>query len=67
LEFEGMMQLGQYSALERQREKQRSRDQDDCDLLSGAASVSELVQRNGFFSGLAVSRGRIARRGSLSL
>jgi hypothetical protein len=62
-----MMQSGRYDALERQREKQRSRDQDDSDLRNGVASLSDLARRNGFFSGLAVSRGRIARRGSVVL
>lgn len=60
-----MIQVGQYDVLERQREKQRSRDRDDCDLRSGAASLADLAQSNGLFSGLAVSRARIARRGSV--
>ena len=61
------MQLGYYDVLERQRAKQRSRDQDDYDLRSGIVSHNELAHQNSFFDGLAVSRGRIARRGSLAI
>lgn len=58
-----MIRIGQYDVLERQREKQRLRDQDDRDLRNGAVSLIDLAQNNGFFSGLAVSRARIKRRG----
>lgn len=57
--------MGQYDVLERQREKQRSRDQDDRDLRDGSVSQLDLSQSNGFFSGLSVSRARIGRRGSV--
>ena len=59
------MQAGYFDVLERQRAKQRSRDQDDRDLRSGALSREELALQNSFFDGLAISRGRIARRGSV--
>lgn len=62
-----MLRLAHYDALERQREKQRSRDRDDRDLQDGRASMDELAHRNSFFSGFAVSHGRIGRRGSVRL
>jgi hypothetical protein len=62
-----MVQSGYYDVLERQRAKQRSRDQDDCDLRSGAVSLIELAQQNGFFGGLAIGCGRIGRRGSVAI
>jgi hypothetical protein len=61
-----MMQSVYLDVLERQRAKQLSRDQDDRDLRSGAISRSDLAHQNGFIDGLAVSRGRIARRGSVA-
>jgi len=60
-----MMQMGQYDVLERQREKQRSRDRDDHDLRDGSVSQLDLSQSNGFFYGLSISRARIGRRGSV--
>lgn len=60
-----MMQMGQFDVLERQRDKQRSREQDDCDLRDGAVSQLDLAHSNGFFSSLSVSRARVGRRGSI--
>ena len=57
------MQAGYFDVLERKRAKQRSRDQDDHDLRSGALSREELAHQNCFFGGLAIRNGRIARRG----
>ena len=62
-----MMQSGYYDVLERQREKQRSRDQDDHALRVGAVSLEALAHQNGFFDGLAIRRGRISRRGSVAI
>jgi hypothetical protein len=44
-----MILMGHYDVLERQREKQRLRDEDDRDLRAGVASVGDLAQSNGFF------------------
>ena len=60
-----MIQLAQFDSLERQREKQRSRDQDDRDLHAGNLSADELAARNGFFSGLQLSGARIRHRGRI--
>jgi len=61
-----MSQIKVYSAAERQREKQLSREQDGCDLRAGRVSADELAAVNGFFSSLEVSHARIRRRGRLS-
>lgn len=58
-----MQKAGYYDPIERQREKQLSREQDDLDLLSGAVSREELGKRNGFFSSLDLSKARVGRRG----
>ncbi|AOF96538.1 hypothetical protein [Sphingobium sp. RAC03] len=62
-----MIQIGHYDVLERQREKQRSRNQDDRDLHSGAVSIDQLAHQNGFFDGLPIRRARIGRRGSVAI
>ncbi|MBT2246088.1 MULTISPECIES: hypothetical protein [Sphingobium] len=62
-----MMQAGHYDVLERQREKQRMRDQDDRDLRNGVVSMDELAQQNGFFDSLPIRSARIGRRGSVAI
>lgn len=61
-----MLQVSLYDPMERQREKQRSRDQDDRDLRMGAVSRQELGARNGFFSSLDVANSSIRRRRGLA-
>lgn len=53
-----------YDPAERAREKQRARDKDDADLRSGKVTRDELAARNGFFSSVAISQGRIKFPGS---
>ncbi|QDC36823.1 hypothetical protein [Sphingobium fuliginis] len=62
-----MLQIGHYNALERQREKQRSRDQDDLDLRCGAVSAEQLAHQNAFFDALSIRRAHIGRRGYIAL
>lgn len=62
-----MPKAGYYDPIERQREKQLSREQDDHDLLSGAVSREELGKRNGLFSSLDLSTARVVRRGRVRL
>jgi hypothetical protein len=57
-----MQQRLHYDPIERQREKQRAREQDDRDLQAGIVSISELSERNGFFSGVDFSRASVRRR-----
>ena len=57
-----MQQLSLYDPMDRQREKQRSREQDDRDLRSGVVSRQELSARNSFFSSLDVAGSSIRRR-----
>lgn len=57
-----MLQVSHYDPIERQREKQRSRDQDDCALREGSVSREELRLRNGFFSSLDLASSSIRRR-----
>lgn len=57
-----MLQVSLYDPMERQREKQRSRDQDDRDLRLGVVSREELAACNGFFSSLDVAGSSIRRR-----
>ncbi|HEX8416599.1 MAG TPA: hypothetical protein VF641_03255 [Methylobacterium sp.] len=57
-----MQQVSLYDPMERQREKQRSRDQDDRDLRMGVVSHEELSARNGFFSSLNIAGSSIRRR-----
>lgn len=57
-----MLQVSLYDPMERQREKQRSRDQDDRDLRLGVVSREELSARNGFFSSLDVAGSSVRRR-----
>lgn len=57
-----MQQVSLYDPMERQREKQRSRDQDDHDLRMGVVSRQELSERNGFFSSLDIAGSSIRRR-----
>lgn len=56
-----MQQVAQYDALDRRREKQRAREQDDLALREGAISPEALSQRNGFFSGIDFSRASVRR------
>jgi hypothetical protein len=48
--------------MERQREKQRSRDQDDRDLREGRVSREEMRLRNSFFSSVDLANSSIRRR-----
>ena len=57
-----MQQLNHYDPVERQREKQRMRDQDDHDLRIGSVSHEGLRARNGFFSSVDLSRASVRRR-----
>lgn len=57
-----MQQVNLFDPAERQRAKQRAREQDDRDLNSGAVSAESLQARNGFFSGLDLSRASVRRR-----
>ena len=52
-----------FNSAERQQQKQRSRDEDDRQLRSGAASPEQLRQQNGFFSSLDIRGGSVSRRG----
>lgn len=61
-----MLQVNIYDPMERQREKQRSRDQDDRDLRMGIVSRQELAARNGFFSSLDIAGSSIRRRRGLA-
>jgi hypothetical protein len=62
-----MFEIGYYDPVERQREKQLSREQDDRDLREGRITAKELAVANGFFSALDISRARIRRRGRTSV
>jgi len=57
--------MDHFDVQDRQLEKQRLREQDDEALRSGAKSAAELAIGNGLFSGLAIARARIGRRGTL--
>jgi hypothetical protein len=57
-----MQQVNHYDPIQRQRDKQRAREQDDRDLRSGAVSPELLGERNGFFSSLDLSRASVRRR-----
>jgi hypothetical protein len=57
-----MMQVSLYDPMERQREKQRSRDQDDRDLREGRVSREEMRLRNSFFSSVDLANSSIRRR-----
>ncbi|WP_454887776.1 hypothetical protein [Sphingomonas oryzagri] len=57
-----MQQRLHYDPIERQREKQCAREQDERDLRAGVVSVGELNERNGFFSGIDFSHASIRRR-----
>jgi len=48
--------------MERQREKQRARVQDDRDLNAGNISPEALNRQNGFFSSLDLSNASVRRR-----
>jgi hypothetical protein len=56
-----MQQVAQYASLDRRRDKQFARDQDDRALREGAVSPEALSQRNGFFSGIDFSRASVRR------
>jgi hypothetical protein len=57
-----MIPVSLYDPLERQREKQRSRDQDDRDLREGRVSREELRMRNSFLSSVDLPNSSIRRR-----
>lgn len=57
-----MQQVAQFDSLDRRREKQCAREQDDRALREGAISPEALSQRNGFFSGIDFSRASVRRR-----
>jgi hypothetical protein len=56
-----MQQVAQYDSLNRRREKQSAREQDDRALREGAITPEALSQRNGFFSGIDFSRASVRR------
>lgn len=56
-----MPQVAQYDLLDRRREKQRAREQDDHGLREGAVSPEALNEGNGFFSGIDFSRASVRR------
>jgi len=56
-----MQKVDQFDSLDRRREKQRAREQDDHDLRSGVISPEALGQRNGFFSGIDFSHASVRR------
>ncbi len=60
-------QLLYFDPAERQREKQRARAQDDRELSAGLVSPEALNSRNGFFSGIDLSRASVRRRGHRAL
>lgn len=57
-----MRQIERYNPIERQREKQRAREQDERDLRAGVISPEALNHRNGFFSGLDLSNASLRLR-----
>jgi hypothetical protein len=57
-----MSQVNRYNPMERQREKQRARVQDDRDLNAGNISPEALNRQNGFFSSLDLSNASVRRR-----
>mgnify|MGYP003582240195 CR=1 FL=1 len=60
------MQVGLHDPMERQREKQRSRYQDDRDLREGRVSREEMRLRNSFFSSVDLANSSIRRGRVLS-
>lgn len=57
-----MQQVSHYDPIEREREKQRRRDQDDRALREGSVSAEELRLQNGFFSSLDLAGSSVRRR-----
>lgn len=57
-----MQQVSHYDPIEREREKQRGRDQDDRALREGSVSAEELRLQNGFFSSLDLAGSSVRRR-----
>jgi hypothetical protein len=55
-----------YDPVERQREKQHAREQDDRDLREGYVSREELSERNSLFAGLNLSGSFVRRRNSIA-
>lgn len=49
-----MLQMNHFDPMERQREKQRARDQDECALQSGNVSREQLRMRNSFLAPLQI-------------
>ena len=60
-----MPRLQHLNSNERQQQKQRSREEDDRELRSGAVSRDQLRERTGFFSSLPVRRASVRRRGGV--
>lgn len=56
-----MQKVAQFDSLDRRREKQRAREQDDRDLRAGVISPEALGERNGFFSGIDFSHASVRR------
>lgn len=61
-----MQQVSHYDPIEREREKQRGRDQDDRALREGSVSAEELRLQNGFFSSLNLAGSSVRRRRNLA-
>ena len=63
-----MAPVMQFSASERRREKELSRQQDELRIARGEASPEQIRDRNGLFSALDHSQARlIVRRGRVRL
>lgn len=57
-----MILTDSYDPVQRAKDKQASRDQDEADLNSGKVTREELAKRNGFFSSLDLSEAYIRRK-----
>lgn len=57
-----MPQVHRFNPMERQREKQLARAQDDRNLRNGNISPEALNLQNGFFSSLDLSNASVRRR-----
>lgn len=61
-----MLQVSHYDPAERQREKDRARERDDCALRNGDISRQELRNRNSFLAPLDVVGSSIRHRGIIA-
>lgn len=59
-----MLQVSYYDPVERQREKDRAREQDDRALRNGEVSREQLHLRNGFLAPLQIVGSSIERPGA---